>query len=251
MKNSNLENSNIVKLGVNVDHIATIRNARGGAHPSPLDAAKICELSGADGITVHLREDRRHIKDSDVYSIKKNVALPLNFEMAATPEMLAIALDVKPYSCCIVPERRAELTTEGGLDVVGNFEVLKNFNNTLKKAGIIISLFVDADAAQIEACAKSGADMIEIHTGKFCNYFNNNNALKQAEEFERIAKAAKQASDLGLKVAAGHGLNYSSAKKIVEIPEIFELNIGHFIIGEATLFGLETVVKKMIAAIKR
>jgi pyridoxine 5-phosphate synthase len=242
---------NKVKLGVNVDHIATIRNARGGVLPSPLAAAKICEQAGADGITVHLREDRRHIRDNDVYDIRKNVNLPLNFEMAATAEMLGIAIDVKPHSCCIVPERRAELTTEGGLDVVGNFEHLKTFNETLKKAGILVSLFIDADDAQIRAAAKSGADIIEIHTGKFCHLFDAHNIIGANAEFERIAQGAKLAQDIGLQVAAGHGLNYASAKKIVEINEIVELNIGHFIIGEAALYGLDFVVKKMKEVIER
>lgn len=238
---------NKVRLGVNIDHIATIRNARGGSHPQPLRAAQYCEQFGADGITVHLREDRRHIRDNDVYAIRANVNLPLNFEMAATLEMQKIALDVNPHSVCIVPERREELTTEGGLDVAGNLARLTEFNKPLKKAGIIISLFIDADPKQVQAAKDSGADMIELHTGKYCH----STGETKAKELQKITAASKQAGELGLKVAAGHGLDYDTAAELAKIPEIEELNIGHFIIGEAAFYGLEAVIKNMKAAIKR
>jgi pyridoxine 5-phosphate synthase len=236
-----------VRLGLNIDHIATIRNARGGTHPDPLRAALVAQEAGADGITVHLREDRRHIRDADVYAINEQVSLPLNFEMAATNEMQRIALNIKPHSCCIVPERREELTTEGGLDVAGNLARLTEFNKPLNEAGIIISLFIDADESQVRAAKESGAGMIEIHTGKYCH----TQGQERAAELQKIANAAKLAASLGLKVAAGHGLDYETAAEIVAIPEIEELNIGHFLIGESTFYGLPAVITKMKNAIKR
>jgi pyridoxine 5-phosphate synthase len=235
-----------IRLGVNIDHVATLRNARGGAHPCPVAAAKICQKYGVDGITAHLREDRRHIKDEDIFRLKNEVNLPLNFEMAATKEMLEIAIKTKPNAVCLVPEKREELTTEGGLDVLKNQQYLTDFIARLKKAEIRISLFVDPDLKQIEAAKSVGADIVEIHTGKYCLLSGS----AQEQEFQNIANAAKQASDLGLECHAGHGLNFTTAKNIAKITEFVEFNIGHFLIGEAIFTGLEKVIKKMREVIK-
>jgi len=235
----------LVKLGVNIDHVATLRNARGDAHPSVLKAAQLVKASGGDGITVHLREDRRHIRDNDVLEIRKNVILPMNLEIAATDEMKNIALQVKPNSCCIVPEKRAELTTEGGLDVQKNFDVLSDFSKALKKAGILTSLFIDADMNQLEWAAKAGADIVEFHTGSYCHKTGD----AREAELEKIIAACARAEKLGVTCHAGHGLTYETVPDIVKIPQIVELNIGHFLMGEAMFEGLPEVIRKMKAVI--
>ena len=232
----------MVKLGVNIDHIATIRNARGGIEPSPIVAAGICELAGADSITVHLREDRRHIKDEDVRILAKTLTTRMNLEMAATEEIQKIALEVKPHSCCLVPERRQELTTEGGLDVVSNLAYLKDYIAKLNNAGIIVSLFIDASAPQVEAAAKAGAQYIELHTGQYARDFNTPN---EQLAFSNLKQAYLQAKDLGLEVNAGHGINYHNVTKLLEIKEFYELNIGHSIISKAVFTGLEKAVRDM------
>ncbi len=239
-KNSNVIMSSKVKLGVNIDHVATLRNARGEAYPSVLKAAQIVEAAGGDGITVHLREDRRHIRDADVFEIRKNVKLPLNLELAATEEMLRIALQVKPNACCIVPERRQELTTEGGLDVENNFKHLSDFAKALKGAGILTSLFINADEKAVEYAAKIGADIVEFHTGAYCHNVN----IREAE-LKKITKAAKLADQAGIICHAGHGLTYETVPAIIAIKEIKELNIGHFLIAESLFDGLPNVIKKM------
>ena len=231
-----------IRLGVNIDHVATIRNARGGSHPDPVDAAILAQKSGADGITIHLREDRRHIRDEDLVRLKKEIKLPINLEMAATKEMLAIALKTRPNAVCIVPEKRQEVTTEGGLDVVKNEKILCEMIAKISAKKIRVSLFVDPDETQIHAAKKIGADIIELHSGQFCH--------KQSKtEFQKIKNCAELAQELGLECHAGHGLNYETAKIISRIPQIVELNIGHFLIGEAVFDGLAAVVKKMKKAI--
>jgi len=231
-----------LRLGVNIDHVATIRNARGGVHPDPLRAARIAEAAGADGITAHLLEDRRHISDGDITRLAHELTIPLNFEMAATKEMLEIALSHKPHASCLVPEKREERTTEGGLDVAGGYSSLKYYVESLKGADIRVSLFIEADPKQIEAAKKIGADIIEIHTGAYCDM--EDPAQRQAE-FERIQKAAALAEELGLECHAGHGLTYGTVSPIAAIPTIVELNIGHFLIGEAIFSGLEPAITKM------
>jgi pyridoxine 5-phosphate synthase len=238
---------NKVRLGVNIDHVATIRNARGGIHPDPVQSAIIAQNAGADGITAHLREDRRHISDNDIYRLKKEINLPLNLEMAATNEMLQIALKTKPNAACIVPEKRAELTTEGGLDVIKNEKKLVKIINELKSSQIKISLFVDPDLRQIEKSLVIGADIVEIHTGTYCH----SKAIAKDKEFEKISKCAEFATKIGLECHAGHGLDFDSAAEIVKIPQIIELNIGHFLIGESIFIGLENAIKKMKQFIKR
>jgi len=230
-----------IRLGVNIDHVATIRNARGGIHPDPVLAAKLAKKAGADGITAHLREDRRHISDADIFRLKKEIKLPLNLEMAATEEMLKIALKAAPNAVCIVPEKRAELTTEGGLNVIQFGKILEPIIAKLKKKKIRISLFVDSDLKQISAAKKIGANIVELHTGSYCCAVG----VSQKQEFEKIKKAAKYAEEIGLECHAGHGLNFETAKKIAKIPQIIELNIGHFLIGEAIFQGLDGVIKKM------
>lgn len=236
-----------IRLGVNIDHVATIRNARGGIHPDPVESAKIAKIAGADGITAHLREDRRHISDNDIARLKKEIELPLNLEMAATTEMLEIALKTKPNAACIVPEKRAELTTEGGLDVIKNENLLKKMIQQIKDNGIRTSLFVDPDIKQIEKSKEIGADIIEVHTGTYCN----NKGEAQKREFKRIQESIMLAHSLGLECHAGHGLDFNSAQEIAKIEQIVELNIGHFLIGESIFIGLEQAVKKMKEAIKR
>jgi pyridoxine 5-phosphate synthase len=236
-----------IRLGVNIDHVATVRNARGGRHPDPVKAAEIAIAAGADGITAHLREDRRHIVDDDIARLKERITKPLNFEMAATPEMVGIACKVSPHAACIVPERREERTTEGGLDAAGQREILRGTVGQLAEAGIRVSLFIAADPAQIEAAAAIGASVIEIHTGAWCDALAARNAAAAAAEFERIARGAKRANSVGLEVHAGHGLDFITAAAIAALPEIAELNIGHFLIGEAIFDGLEAVVRKMHA----
>jgi pyridoxine 5-phosphate synthase len=240
-----------IRLGVNIDHVATVRNARGGHHPDPLRAAELAIAAGADGITAHLREDRRHIRDEDMARLKAALSKPLNFEMAATPEMVAIALRIRPHACCLVPERRMERTTEGGLDLVGQREHLAPAIAALGRGGIRVSLFIAAEAAQIEAAAALGAPVIELHTGTWCEARAAGDERATAAEWERIRAAARLAHSLGLEVHAGHGLDYASAETIASLPEIVELNIGHFLIGEAIFVGLEQAVAAMRAAMER
>jgi pyridoxine 5-phosphate synthase len=239
-----------LRLGVNVDHVATIRNARGGRHPDPVQAAKLAIEAGADGITAHLREDRRHIRDDDIARLKAEISKPLNFEMAATDEMVAIAIKTRPHAACLVPERREERTTEGGLDVAGQRDQLTPAVAQLRKAGIRVSLFIAADPAQIEAAVAVGAPVIEIHTGAWCDALADGQAVA-GTEWERIQAGARLARRLGLEVHAGHGLNYATAEAIAALPEIVELNIGHFLIGEAAYGGLPQAVRSMRAAMDR
>jgi len=236
-----------IRLGVNIDHVATVRNARGGRHPDPVKAAEIAIAAGADGITAHLREDRRHIVDDDIARLKERITKPLNFEMAATPEMVGIACKVRPHAACIVPERRAERTTEGGLDAAGQREGLREAVGELAEAGIRVSLFIAAEPAQIEAAAAIGAPVIEIHTGAWCDAVAAGDAAASTAEFARIVRGAKRASSVGLEVHAGHGLDFVTAATIAALPEIAELNIGHFLVGEAIFDGLDAVVRKMRA----
>jgi pyridoxine 5-phosphate synthase len=240
-----------LRLGVNVDHVATIRNARGGRHPDPVRAAKLAIAAGADGITAHLREDRRHIRDDDMARLKAEISKPLNFEMAATDEMVAIALKTKPHAVCLVPEKRTERTTEGGLDAVKQRAQLAPVVQTLKAAGIRVSLFIGAQPAQIEAAAELGAPVIEIHTGSWCDALTEERAGEANAEWELIRQGAQMAKGLGLEVHAGHGLDYASAEAIAALPQIAELNIGHFLIGEAVFEGLSETVKFMRAAMDR
>jgi pyridoxine 5-phosphate synthase len=232
-----------LRLGVNIDHVATIRNARGGKHPDPVRAAKLAAAAGADGITAHLREDRRHISDSDIDRLMAEISLPLNLEMAATDEMLAIALRHKPHAACIVPERREERTTEGGLDAAGQFAHLQPMIAKLSEAGIRVSLFIEASEQQLDAAKKLGAPVIEIHTGKYCE----TEGAAQLAELERIRRAAAHAETLGLECHAGHGLNFETVTPVAAIPTIVELNIGHFLIGEAIFGGLDGTIRRMRA----
>lgn len=234
-------------LGVNIDHVATLRNARGGVEPSPILAAEICENNGATSITTHLREDRRHIKDEDVRTLIKTLKTKLNLEMAVTDEMQQIALEISPNSVCLVPEKRQEVTTEGGLDVAGQLEKVTKFVKPLKEAGIIVSLFIDPDEAQIKAAAQTGAQFIELHTGQYSNAYGTENEEK---EFKKLFNAAKMAESLGLRVNAGHGLNYENVHRMHEIPNLYELNIGHSIISRAVFTGLAEATEKMRDLIK-
>lgn len=229
-------------LGVNIDHIATLRNARGGVEPDLIEAALICEKVGVAGITTHLREDRRHIKDKDVTTLKSVLKTRLNLEMAMTDEMLGIALELKPAACCIVPEKRQELTTEGGLDVAAQLDKAIPFVQKLEAAGIAVSLFINPNTEQINAAHKTGAEFIELHTGQFSESFGGK---YEEDEFVRLKDASIYAQSLGLKVNAGHGLNYQNVHRMKEIPNLVELNIGHTIISRAIFVGLENAVKEM------
>lgn len=240
-----------VRLGVNIDHVATIRNARGGKHPDPLRAAHAAVLAGADGITVHLREDRRHIRDDDLARIIAELDAPLNLELAATEEMLGIALKTKPHAACIVPEKRSERTTEGGLEVAGAKPLLQPMIAILSDAGIRVSLFIEPDPKQIEAAVALKADIIEIHTGAWCEAVLSGDHAGAEKLFARIRDAAKQAHDLGLEVHAGHGLDYETAERVSSLPQIMELNIGHFIVGEALFEGLDIVIGEFRLAMQR
>ncbi|MAU41671.1 MAG: pyridoxine 5'-phosphate synthase [Kordiimonas sp.] len=237
----------MLRLGVNIDHVATVRNARGGLHPDPVRAARLAKKAGAQGITAHLREDRRHIRDEDVFRLKAEVALPLNLEMAATEEMLCIALEVRPNACCLVPERREELTTEGGLNLLADETYLKTYVGKLSDAGIRVSLFIDPDEEQISAAARIGADIVELHTGRYCEALG----AAHTDEIGRIARGAKHAAALGLEVHAGHGLDYATVGPIAAIPEIIELNIGHFLMGEAIFEGLDVAIRRMRSLMQR
>ncbi len=232
-----------LRLGVNIDHVATLRNARGVRYPDPLRAAHMAAEAGADGITAHLREDRRHISDDDIQSLSDEIDLPLNLEMAATPEMLAIALRNKPHAVCLVPEKRQELTTEGGLDVAAGRNYLASYVSALGEAGIRVSLFIDPEAGQIEAAKALGAPVVELHTGSYCEASGG----QVAGELERLVRAAKMAEGLGLECHAGHGLSYDTVGPVAAIPTIVELNIGHFLVGEAIFSGLGGAIKHMRA----
>ncbi len=246
-----MSNAPPLRLGVNVDHVATLRKARGGARPDPVRAALLAIEAGADGITAHLREDRRHISDEDMARLKAEISKPLNFEMAATPDMLRISLATKPHAVCLVPERREELTTEGGLDVAGQHNALAPFIGRLNDAGIRVSLFIAADARQIEMAAKLRAPVIEIHTGAWCDAVVDGETAKAEAEWQRIAAGARLARSAGLEVHAGHGLDYATAETIAALPEIVELNIGYFMVGEAIFVGLGETVRAMRAAMDR
>jgi len=233
--------NNKIRLGVNIDHVATIRNARGGVHPDPVKAALLAVEAGADGITAHLREDRRHISDHDIDMLMEKLTVPLNLEMAATSEMLGIALKHRPASACIVPEKRQELTTEGGLDLVRGYDHLKPFVLKLREANISVSLFIDPDEVQIRTAKEIGAHKVELHTG---TYVDKTGAARGAE-LEKLRRGAALCAALDLEVHAGHGLNYETVQDIAEIPQFTELNIGHFLIGEAIFVGLEESLRKM------
>jgi len=240
-----------LRLGVNIDHVATIRNARGGHHPDPVRAAKLAIAAGCDGITAHLREDRRHIRDDDIARLKAEIDRPLNFEMAATEEMISIALKTKPHAACLVPEKRTERTTEGGLDAVGQRSQLAPAIGALKAAGIRVSLFIGAAPEQIEMAAELGAPAIEIHTGSWCDALAERRVQEAETEWQIIRAGAARASGLGLEVHAGHGLDYGTAEIIAALPQVVELNIGHFIIGESVFEGLVETIKFMRAAMDR
>jgi pyridoxine 5-phosphate synthase len=236
-----------IRLGINIDHIATLRNARGVRHPDPLRAAKLAVEAGADNITAHLREDRRHIRDEDIARLAAANLAPLNLEMAVTPEMLAIALKTKPHSSCLVPEWRQEITTEGGLDVASQVATLTPFVAKLRDAGIHVSLFIDPELPQIEASRAVGADAIELHTGTYCNAATEGDSAGSRRELRRLVDAARAAAKAGLEVHAGHGLDYDNVVPVASIPEIVELNIGHYLVGEALFVGLYDSISRMRA----
>jgi pyridoxine 5-phosphate synthase len=236
-----------LRLGVNIDHVATVRNARGGALPDPVRAALLAQDAGADGITAHLREDRRHIRDTDMQRLKAELRVPLNFEMAATPEMLAIALNIKPHACCLVPEKREERTTEGGLDIVRSQEMLVPFIKTLTQAGIRVSVFIEPDEASIHMALALNAPIIELHTGTWCHRVGEEGLESPSaqREYQRLVNAAQQGSAMGLEVHAGHGLDYHTAQKLAHNPAFVEFNIGHFLMGEAMFVGLTNAIHTM------
>ena len=239
-----------LRLGVNIDHVATVRNARGGAHPDPLRAARLAVAAGADGITAHLREDRRHIRDEDIAALVATVAVPLNLEMAATDEMLAIALRHRPHAACIVPEKRAEVTTEGGLDAAGQFARLKPIVEALRANGTRVSLFIEPAPEQIEAAFRLAAPVVELHTGRYAELGDAGRDEERAAELRRLSDAAALAAKNGIEVHAGHGLTYDNVVPIAAIPQVVELNIGHFLIGEALFVGLEDAVRRMRVAME-
>ena len=236
-----------MKLGVNIDHVATIRQARRTVYPNPLDAARLCQQAGAHSLTVHLREDRRHIQDRDVYELKRTKILPLNLEMSIAPEIVKIAQDVQPEEVCLVPERRQELTTEGGLDVVGHKNAVRDVVDTLKKSGIVVSLFIEPDARQIQAAADLQVPYVELHTGTFCEAIGE----KAQHELQRLIDGARLAHKLGLKVNAGHGINLDNMNSVLEIPHLDTLNIGHSIVSRAVLIGMKEAVSEMLTAMKK
>ncbi len=239
-------NQTHLRLGVNIDHVATIRNARGGGHPDPVRAARQAAAAGADGITAHLREDRRHISDSDISRLIDGIDLPLNLEIAATEEMLDIALRHKPHAGCIVPEKRQEVTTEGGLDVAGGHNHLQYYVSKLRDAGIRVSLFVDPDIAQLEAAAVLQAPVVELHTGAYCEaYLEDRVGVRTQAELARLVSAAEACAQLGLECHAGHGLTFDTVAPVAAIPQVMELNIGHFLIGEAIFCGLDASIRRM------
>jgi pyridoxine 5-phosphate synthase len=230
-----------LRLGVNIDHVATLRNARGGTFPDPVEAALLAIDAGADGITAHLREDRRHVRDEDIRRLKDSITKPLNLEMAATDEMVAMALECRPNAACIVPENREEVTTEGGLDVSGQEARIRDIASHLKDADIRVSLFVEADEAQLDASARAGADIVELHTGRYCHRGGDARAL----ELARLTKASAYASSLGLECHAGHGLSFETVGHVAAIPQLVELNIGHYLIAASVFSGLEDAVRTM------
>ncbi len=234
-----------LRLGVNIDHVATIRNARGGDHPDPVRAAEIVASVGGDGITAHLREDRRHIRDEDLARIQQATKLPLNLEMAATPEMLAIALRHRPHAACIVPEKREERTTEGGLDAAGMDNTLAPIVEELRQSGIRVSLFIEANERQLDAALRLGAPVVEFHTGEYAHAFLDGDSDKVTRELTRIANMAALAAKNGIEPHAGHGLTFENVQPIAAIPQIAELNIGHYLIGEAVFVGLENAIRRM------
>ncbi|SNS52079.1 pyridoxine 5'-phosphate synthase [Antarctobacter heliothermus] len=238
-------NAGPLRLGVNIDHVATVRNARGSAYPDPVRAAKLAETAGADGITAHLREDRRHISDADIDALMEHLTVPLNFEMAATDEMQKIALRHRPHAVCIVPEKREERTTEGGLEVAREENKLAHFIAPLREAGCRVSIFIAADRRQIEAAHRIGAQVIELHTGAFCDLHAEGRFDERDTELERMREMAGFAHSLGLEVHAGHGLTYDTVKPVAAFPEVMELNIGHFLIGEAIFLGLGPAIAEM------
>lgn len=240
-----------IRLGVNIDHVATVRNARGGALPDPVRAAVLAAANGADGITAHLREDRRHIRDADVERLMAELSCPLNLEMAATEEMVAIACRLRPHAACLVPEKREERTTEGGLDIVGGAETVGRVIDRLRDAGIRVSLFVEPDIGVLEQAARLGAPVVELHTGTWCDALAAGETEIAEREFARIVKAARQGAEMNLEIHAGHGLDYATAERIAAVPEIAELNIGHFIMGEAMFVGLPNVIARMRSAMNR
>ncbi len=233
--------SEFLRLGVNVDHVATVRNARGGAHPDPVSAAHMAARAGADGITAHLREDRRHIRDDDIARLSEELKIPLNLEMAATDEMVQVAVKYRPHATCIVPEKREELTTEGGLDVLGARERLEAVIPMLSGAGCRVSLFIDPDERQLDAAKSVGAQVVELHTGAYCEV----QGADRADELQRLQKGAAYAQQIGLECHAGHGLGFETVSAVAEIPEVIELNIGHFLIGEAIFLGIEGAIRRM------
>jgi pyridoxine 5-phosphate synthase len=237
--------ANRLRLGVNIDHVATLRNARGGTLPDPVRAARVAEAAGADGITAHLREDRRHIRDADIAAIMEAITIPLNFEMAATEEMQGIALSRLPHAACIVPERREERTTEGGLEVAADQNRLARFIGPLSDAGIRVSLFIAADPDQIAAAARIGAPVVELHTGAYCDHHAEGDAEARDAELGRLLDGARRAADLGLEVHMGHGLDYETVPPVAACPEVAELNIGHFLMGEALFVGLAGSIAEM------
>ena len=233
-----------MKLGVNVDHVATLRQARGTSYPSPLEAARLCEKAGADGITIHLREDRRHIQDADVFEFRRSLAVPLNLEMANSPGIVAIAVAARPAEVCLVPERRQELTTEGGLDAAGQFDALKPSVDRLKAAGIEVSLFIEPSVRQLDAAVALGAPVVELHTGKYCG----SDGEARAEELRRLVEAARHGRRAGLRINAGHGLNYENLPAFLKaVPHLDTLNIGHSIVARAVMVGMEPAVREMKA----
>jgi pyridoxine 5-phosphate synthase len=240
-----------VRLGVNIDHIATLRNARGGSRPDPIRAAESVIEAGADGITAHLREDRRHIRDEDIRRLKAEIAAPLNLEVAATEEMVGIAMQTLPHACCLVPERRDEITTEGGLDAAGNLRTLAPLVRRLAGSGIRVSLFIDPEPRQIDAALRVSAPVVELHTGRYCDAWLAHHASACSAELQRLKYAAGLASQAGVEVHAGHGLDFETAAHLCALPEVKELNIGHFLIGEAVFVGLPEAIAQMRRAITK
>lgn len=236
---------NRLRLGVNIDHVATVRNARGGSLPDPVRAAKLAIEAGADGITAHLREDRRHIRDADIERLARDIEKPLNFEMAATDEMIALARRLKPHAACLVPEKREERTTEGGLDVVGQATTLAPRIAALSEAGCRVSLFIEPDEAPIRQAVALGAPVVELHTGTWCHAVADGDAAKADSEFRRLAQGAALAAEIGLEVHAGHGLDYETARALAGVRAFVEFNIGHFLIGEAIFVGLDNAIGAM------
>jgi pyridoxine 5-phosphate synthase len=243
-----LSTERVLRLGVNLDHVATLRNARGGTHPDPVRAARIATEARADGITAHLREDRRHITDDDVVRLRHEIQLPLNLEMAPTDEMLKIARALRPHACCIVPERRQERTTEGGIDAAGQRKLLAPIARALGEVGIRVALFVAPERRQLEAAVGLGAPVVELHTGAYAEAGFANDAAAEARELAALRRAASEGAGLGLEIHAGHGLTYANVGAVAAIPEIVELNIGHFIVGEAMFIGLDGAIRRMRAA---